>query len=243
MKVIAVIPARGGSVRVPLKNIKPLGGRPLIEYTIKTALEVNVLDRVIVSTDHPKIAKISKACGAEVIKRPKEIAGEVDTTLVLLHIIETLEKQGEEIYCIVTLQPSSPFREDMDIDLAVNAFKFQPPAKDYLKTALTVMEANQLPWWMFKKKSQYEPKLIFNVKPFMPVKMEGDTLISQSFPTLYYLNGCVYVSDRNLIVREKRIFSDECIAILMPFERSLDLEIPLDFEVAEALLRAGVIKL
>lgn len=241
MKTIGIIPARGGSKRVKLKNIKPLGGKPLIEWTIKTALETN-LDKVIVSTDHDKIAKISMACGAEVLTRPKDLAEDVDTTLVLKHVISKLELYGKlEIDAVATLQPTSPFRTAIDVDLCLGAFKNQPVINAYRNTVLTVVEASQLPQWMLKKKYG-NAKYIFHTEPLRALTWSGDNLVSQSFPTLYYPNGAVYVSDRNLIMNEKRMFTEECIAVLMPPERSSDLETLWDFEVAEALLKAGVIK-
>ena len=111
-QIIGLIPARGGSVGVPLKNIRNLGNKPLIAHTIEAALNSEVLDRVIVSTDHEDIAKASLKFGAEVpFTRPPEISEDVETELVLQHAVRYLEENEKiKIDAVVLLQPTSPFR-------------------------------------------------------------------------------------------------------------------------------------
>ena len=109
MKIVAIIPARGGSVGVPLKNIRELAGKPLINYTIEVAIKSGVFDRVIVSTDHPGIADVSRAAGAEVpFVRPADISEDVETELVLQHAVSYLEDSGYELmrwrYCNLLLE-------------------------------------------------------------------------------------------------------------------------------------------
>ena len=123
MKIVAIIPARGGSVGVPLKNIRLLGGKPLINYTIEVAIESGVFDRVIVSTDHKDIAEISKAAGAEVpFVRPPDISEDVETELVLQHAVDFLEKTNYFPDAIALLQPTSPFRKAQTIRDAYKIF-------------------------------------------------------------------------------------------------------------------------
>ena len=122
--IVGIIPARGGSVVVPLKNIKKLNGKPLIEYTIEAALKSNILDRIIVSTDHKDIAEISKISGAEVpFLRPADISEDVDTEYVLQHAIKFMEDEGYKVDAVVLLQPTSPFRKPETITKCVELYK------------------------------------------------------------------------------------------------------------------------
>ncbi|SVD14560.1 uncharacterized protein METZ01_LOCUS367414, partial [marine metagenome] len=123
--IVGIIPARGGSVGVPLKNIKRLNGKPLIAYTIQAALASNCLDRVIVSTDHDDISRISLEYGAEVpFVRPKDISEDVDTELVLQHAIKYIEEnENYKIDAVVLLQPTSPFRKVKTIQKCVKLYK------------------------------------------------------------------------------------------------------------------------
>ena len=113
-----------------MKNIKLLNGRPLIEYTIKAAIDSKSMDRVIVSTDHDEIARISKECGAEVpFKRPDDISEDVSTELVLQHVVKYLEEEeGYAVDAVVLLQPTSPFRKSSTIKKCVDLFREKPDA-------------------------------------------------------------------------------------------------------------------
>lgn len=129
--IVAVIPARGGSKGVPRKNIKPLAGKPLIAWSIETARRSKLVDRVVVSTDDGEIASVARDCGAEVLERPGELAGDGATTLsVLLHVYA-------KIPCdvIVLLQPTSPVRRPGLVDECVR--EFQAGGADSLATG----------WW------------------------------------------------------------------------------------------------
>jgi len=116
--ILAIIPARGGSKRLPKKNVRILRGKPLIFYTIDTANKSKYLDRVIVSTDDKKIAEISAKYGAEVIERPKKLAR--DDSPIIDAIFHVLNKIEADI--VVLLQPTSPLRTAKDIDEAINLF-------------------------------------------------------------------------------------------------------------------------
>jgi CMP-N,N'-diacetyllegionaminic acid synthase len=110
-KILAVIPARGGSKRIPKKNIVDLGGKPLLAHTIELAKQVRELDALVVSSDNAEILAVARTYGAEVLKRPKEFAR--DTTQdepVLIHALETLEKGGRKFDYVVMLQCTQPFR-------------------------------------------------------------------------------------------------------------------------------------
>ena len=119
-RVIAVIPARGGSKGIPRKNIRPLLGKPLIAYTIEAALKSKRIDRVVVSTEDEEIAEISQRWGAEVVRRPEELARDdspsVDT---ILHAVDWFEEQGERFDIVVMLEATSPLRKEDDLDNAI----------------------------------------------------------------------------------------------------------------------------
>jgi CMP-N,N'-diacetyllegionaminic acid synthase len=129
MKILAVVPARGGSKSIPLKNIAPLAGKPLISYTLTCAKSSSFIHRVVVSTDHHLIEKVSRSYGVEVIVRPDYMAtDEASTHSVILHAVSTLALQG---YCpdaVITLQPTSPLRTVNHIDDACSVFASDPSA-------------------------------------------------------------------------------------------------------------------
>ena len=116
-KIIAIIPARGGSKGLPRKNILPLAGKPLIAWTIEQAKQSRYIDKVVVSTDDNEIAEISKKYGAEVVERPKELAMDESPTIdALLYTINWFENNNEYFDMIVLLESTSPLRDVEDID-------------------------------------------------------------------------------------------------------------------------------
>ncbi len=120
MNILAIIPARGGSKRVPRKNIKLLAGKPLVAHSIETALNSKFINKVVVSTEDKEIAEISKKFGAEVIIRPHELAVDTAKTApVMIHTVEELEKKGYFTDIVVLLQPTTPLRELQMVDNAL----------------------------------------------------------------------------------------------------------------------------
>lgn len=122
MKILAIIPARGGSKGVPRKNIRLLAGKPLVAYTIEQALQARQVSRTIVSTDDAEIAEVARQYGAEIVMRPPELVTDTASSeLVLLHVLSFLEqKEGYVPSLIVFLQPTSPLRQPDDIDQAID---------------------------------------------------------------------------------------------------------------------------
>jgi len=123
-QIIAVIPARGGSKRVPRKNLLPLRGKPLIAYTIEQAKRSRLVDRVFVSTDDEEISIVARQYGAEVIERPPELSGDTASSeTALLHVVDWLaERENYQPEVLVFLQCTSPIRKESDIDNAIGAF-------------------------------------------------------------------------------------------------------------------------
>lgn len=220
---LGLIPARGGSKRLPGKNLRRLGGKPLIAWTIEAALGAAMLDRVVVSTDDPAIARVSETHGAEVpFVRPPGLSTDTATSLdVVLHALEALPP----VDFVVLLQPTSPLREAADIDAAVRL------AHDRRADAVvSVCPTDHPPEWC-------------NVLPedgsmagFLREEVRG--VRSQDLPTSYRLNGAIYVYRRARLLRERAFAMDEtCYAYVMPSGRSVDIDTELDLELAEVRLR------
>jgi CMP-N-acetylneuraminic acid synthetase len=226
-KSLGIIHARGGSKRVPLKNIKILGGKPLVVWMIEAALKAKQLDRVIVSTDHNEIARISKEAGAEVpFLRPADIAEDVSSEMVSMHTVEFLEK-AEDIHYdyIVTLQPTTPFILPADIDACIQMLD-----NSDLDSVITVAPVQERPEWMLSLNDANK------VEPFIGKWWSKDESVSQNLPDLFSPNGGAYASRYEVLMKQKRLLGDCVGAHIMPLERSLDIDEAIDFQIGEAIL-------
>lgn len=213
---------------MPRKNIKLLGGRPLIAWTIDAACKSTMLDYFLVSTNDSEIAKISKRCGAPVpFKRPAKLSEDVDTCLVLQHAVEKVEaKKDVVVSYVVCLQPTSPFRVPADIDECVRIAKATG-----VDSVVSFRQATEHPYWMFQTKLYGH-----EMEPFMnEVKLEGDNLVIQKLPILFYPNGAVYVTRRDVLM-SGRIYGDKVYGYKMPRIRSVDIEEQEDLIYAEAVI-------
>jgi len=232
--IVGIIPARGGSVGVPLKNIKKLNDLPLIEYTIKAALDSGALDRVIVSTDHKGIAEVSIKCGAEVpFIRPADISEDVDTEYVLQHAVKFLEGESYEVDAVVLLQPTSPFRKAETIKKCVELYKSEVIAD-------SVVSVNNVegfrPEWMMTISDDGQ------ISPYAsPFRHEGKSVIRlaarQSFPDLYRMNGSVWVTSRDLLMKHNLVVGPNAFAIVTEEIEAVDIDTPVDFMISESLMK------
>jgi len=225
--MLAIIPAREGSKGVVGKNIKPLGGIPLIAHTIKAAIKSKKIDRVIVSTDSQAIADISKEYGAEVpFLRPKSISQ--DDSLILdnyKYMLERLKiEKGEIIKSFVALQPTSPFRNSFDIDAAVKLF-----CENKTDSVISFTQELHPPEWN---------RIVNNDNTFSNFITE-EIYNRQVYNSLYRFNGAVYVYKSNLI-ENSIMYNETSLAYVIPEERALDIDTENDFMYAEFLIeRAG----
>jgi len=222
--ITAIIPARGGSKSVPRKNIRLLNGKPLMYYTIKEAQSSNYIHRLFVSTEDSEIAEIAKGYGAEVVPRPVELAQDDTPSLpVYQQVIEHLEEVGT-FYpdVVVILQPTSPLRTAEDIDDAIEEL-----LRIDCDSVVSVCEAEHPPEWMCKLEGD---RLKFMI--------EGGNRVTrrQDAPRTYRLNGAVYVTTRDIIMKQNMITGDDTRAYIMPLERSIDIDTDLDFKLAEILI-------
>lgn len=183
-RIVAIIPARGGSKGVPGKNIIDIGGMPLIAYSIECAKQIKRIDDIVVSTDDEKIAAIARRYGARVpVLRPKELAGDHAKTVdAVEHLIAFLEKYGEYYDVVVLLQPTQPFRTIKDIEDSLDLFE----AHDG-KGVLTVSKVHEHPILMRYMNGENE------LKRLLPV---GSTVRRQDMDLVFRVNGAVYVNAR-----------------------------------------------
>lgn len=217
-KVLALIPARGGSKGIPGKNIKNLLGKPLISYTIKAAKECAYIDRIIVSTDSEEIASVAKETGAEVpFLRTKELAS--DTAKTIDAVIYMLENLKESFDVLILLQPTSPLRDGRDITLALEAFLQSQRA---LASVSPVKDS---------------PILIRSIEngEAVPLMNENSTIRRQDMKTYYRVNGAIYINEIKEL-NQSTSFNDNPAYYIMPQSRGTDIDDLVDFAICQYYL-------
>lgn len=222
MSTIGIIPARGGSKRLPGKNILACAGKPLIAYTCEAGLNAKCIDRLIVSTDCEKISAVAEDCGAEVpYMRPPDLADDAAPTLpVLQHAIEFLEAQGERPENIVLLQATSPLRTSEHIDAAFKQF--------VATNAQSVVSV--LPTLPLKTMRMTDRGL----KPFVPpdVRENGEDESTVG----YVRNGPAIVITKAEVIKSGQLYGEPNMPFVMSPETSVDIDTDVDFQIAEFLL-------
>jgi CMP-N,N'-diacetyllegionaminic acid synthase len=228
LNILGVITARGGSVRVPKKNIKLLAQKPLIGYMIDAAEKSPFLDRVIVSTDCEQIKKVALELGAKVpFNRPKNISGNCASVKVIQHAVRWIEKHdGLRVDVVVTLQPTSPFCLSQDIDKAIEMFI----KKRGVTSVFAAMNVEQRPEWMFKLLPNNK------VEPYLSGVLKGRRVVRQFLNKLVIPNGAIYVTKRESLFEESALITKDATAYVMPVERSIDIDEEFDFVIAECLM-------
>lgn len=227
LKVLALITARGGSKRLPGKNLRPLGGKPLIAWSVEAALGSAYIDRIVTSTDCPEIAAAARAAGSDVpFLRPPELSGDhASSADAGLHALRFLADEAYDIQ--VLLQPTSPLRTAADIDACIAAL-----VNKNATSAMTVCEPEKNPTVMFWR--------------------EGDRLIpvtgtslydlrnarSQDFRPAWEINGAVYVNRVPWFLDRQSYYDDDTLPVEMPRERSANIDVELDFRIAEMLFES-----
>ncbi|MBV5337938.1 MAG: acylneuraminate cytidylyltransferase family protein [Deltaproteobacteria bacterium] len=225
--VLGIIPARGGSKRLPHKNILPLAGNPLISYTINAGLYSHYIDELMVSTDDNEIARISVNFGAKVpFIRPPDLAqDDTSTFAVVQHVIDYYKnEEGKLFEYIVLLQPTSPLRDGVDIDNAMSLMQ-----ANKADAVISVSQPDHTPLWC-------------NTLP-EDLSMEGflrdDVKFkrSQELDRYYRLNGAIYICKTSRLLEEKTFFlKNRIYAHIMKQEKSIDIDTMLDLMLCEILL-------
>ncbi len=234
-KILAIIPARGGSKGLLGKNIRPLLGKPLIAWTIEQALASKYLDRVIVSTDDKEIADISKKYGAEVpFLRPEELARDDSPTIgTILHALNWFEEKGQRFDYLALLEPTSPLREKEDIDQCIYLLVNNEIAK-------SIVSAARL------ESAHPEFNIIIDTKTGFIRKFNGDSnfnvLRRQDLPDVYFFDGTIYISEVETLKIKKTFYHERCLAYIVPRWKSLEIDELPDLICAEALIKNRVNK-
>lgn len=222
--VLGVIPARGGSKGVPRKNIRLLGGKPLIAYTIETALASPVISDVVVSTDDPEIQAIAIAFGAQApFLRPAELA--TDTALAIptiQHAVREMEHRHRCRYDYVTmLQPTTPFRSVQDISIALKCLMETRDADGII----SVVHVGN---WHPIKMKKFEDGWLVDYESW-PVENPP----RQSLPPVYMVNGAIYATKRDVLMNRSTFRGERCLGHTMPEERSVNIDSEAELVVAE----------
>ena len=223
--ILAIIPARGGSKGLPRKNIREVGGKPLIAWTIEEAKKSKYIDRLILSSEDEEIIKIAKTWDCEVpFVRPIELAQ--DDTPGIEPVLHAIKAIPEKYDYVVLLQPTSPLRKVEDIDGCIElCIQNNAPA------CVSVTEPDKNPYWMFTidKKGQLNPFVV------------AARLITrrQDLPKVYALNGAVCVAKRDWLEKNKNFISEETMAYMMDEERSLDIDSESNLNYCDFILKCS----
>ena len=218
---LAIIPARGGSKRLPRKNILDLNGRPLIAWSIEAGLNSKYIDKVVVTSDDDEILTISKKYGAVTINRPDELASDTATTFgAIKHTVDNCEKYDY----IVLLQPTSPLRNEKHLDEAVELLESKKS-----NAVVSVCEMEHSPLWS----NTLDESL--SMAGFL--KDEALNKRSQDLEKYYRLNGAIYICKTEKLLEEKSFFLKENIfSYVMDRKSSVDIDEEIDFKIAEVIL-------
>ncbi len=223
-KILAIVPARGKSVNLKNKNIKLFCGKPLIYYTITNALKSKYIDKVIVSTDSKKIAKIALKYGAEVpFYRPKKLS--TNKAKIIDAFFFTIKKlrKNNNIDHFISLAPTSPLTEVKDINRSIELY-----FKKKAKTLVSVVKNDKpIEWCLNKMKNN-------KITQFINKKLKTNR---QENKELYIPNGSIYIFNYNYLKRNKKYLNDKTFCYVMPKIKSVDIDDELDFQIAEYLYR------
>jgi CMP-N-acetylneuraminic acid synthetase len=230
MRILAVIPARGGSKGVPRKNVAIVAGKPLIAYSIAEALKVERFTDLIVSTNDEEIASIARGCGAEVpFMRPAELAGDRTPSLpVMQHAVEQMEGlRGTTYDIVVMLQPTTPLRTAVDIDAALDLM-----AATGCDSVVSLVDVGG--------NHPFRMKRLIGDRVVNYVEQDGEDMRPrQELPTVYIRSGSVYASRRAVVMEDETLVGADCRGYVIEPERAINIDTMNDLRVAEILIVRG----
>ena len=226
--ILGVIPARGGSKGIPRKNLRLINGISLLEWAIKSAKAATKLDRFVVSTDDAEIADEARRLGATPpFLRPAELSTDsAPTWRVLAHAVDWCEQSTHgQVDAVVTLQPTTPLRQATDIDAAIAAFRDDQPGADSLVSACRAQSRHPLTLYV---QDDNNPR-------YLHTMMSGlsPTTRRQDFPPIFWRNGAIYITRRDLLMDGRRVVSDRPLMYEMPEERSINIDSWIDLAFAD----------
>jgi CMP-N,N'-diacetyllegionaminic acid synthase len=228
MDIVAVIPARAGSKRLPGKNIKVLAGKPLLAYTIEAALAAACFKRVIVSTEDQQIATVAKQYGAEVpwLRSEKIATDEADVVDVVLEVLQKVALAGDNVDAVMLLQPTSPFRSVINIVRAIELFNQVKP-----ESVVSVSSANTHPFWC-KTVDVHGVLKSFCLEEKKPTRF-------QDLPPVYQLNGSIYLSTVKNLQERHSFYSPNTNALIMTDpQECIDIDSSFDWLLAETVMKS-----
>lgn len=226
MNIVAVVPARGGSKGIPLKNIQPLCGRPLLSFTIEAAKQAGFEGNIFVSTDSKEIAKVALAYGAKVINRPANISGDkASTEAVLLHAVESIQKEiGKDLDYILTLPPTSPLRKGRTIK---NFLDYFLKINNRYDAMLSLTETKQDFWVKedgFRRLFADAPRRRQDRKP------------------LYVENSAIYITKVGSLKKTHSILGQNCTGFVIDELEAVDINGPNDIKWAQFVLEQKLLR-
>ena len=232
MRVLAIIPVRGGSKGIPGKNIKHLGGKPLLEYTWDVASKSKMLSKVILSTDDDKIIEVAKRLGITIpFKRPSSLSHDKSPTLgVVKHALEFYKSKGEIFDAVCLLQVTSPFRTVSFLDAAIN--KFIKAKTDALVSVLEVPHEYN-PHWTFKANKNNELEIATGEKQIITRR--------QDLPKTYHRDGSIYLTKTNTILNDNSLYGNSLSYVVSNKETHVNIDTFEDWERAEAICKAKIL--
>jgi N-acylneuraminate cytidylyltransferase len=224
--ILAVIPARGGSKRIPHKNIREFCGQPIIGYSIQAALNSGVFDRVIVSTDCDKIAGVAKQCGAEVpFTRPAELSDDHTPTIpVIDHAVNWYQERGEAVDYACCIYATSPFVQVADLKMGLSKLTEKPGA-EFLFPVTT------FPFPIFRALEIKSDK----IEMIWPA---NEVARSQDLPEAYHDAGQFYWGTSKAWTQNEGIYSSHALPLKIPRSRVQDIDTPEDWNRAEMMYKA-----
>ncbi len=224
-RILAIIPARGGSKGIPNKNITNLCGKPLIAYSILAAQASQYIDDIIVSTDSEQIRDTSVEYGASVpFLRPAALASDTSKTIdCMIYTINELKKKGHRYDCVVLLQPTQPIRKEGVIDEAISLLL--DSTEDSLVSVTTVTEHPILMRTITKEGT---------LKSLLPI---SSTVRRQDFPDVYRVNGSIYINRINSHFNSSTSLNDNLLPFFMEETYSIDIDSYEDLKKAETILQ------
>lgn len=226
-RILAIIPARGGSKRLPDKNILPLNGKPLINWTIDAAKRVEAITEVMVSTDCDRIAGIARQAGANVpFLRPVRLSQDTSASSdVVRHALDYYQSKGASFHYVLLLQPTSPLRTASDIEGAIHLLN-----EKCANSVVSVTECEHSPMWS----NTLDDSL--SMDDF--IKEEVKNSRSQDLPAFYRLNGAIYLTKVSCFIKENSLItSKKSFAYVMPVLNSVDIDNRIDYIFAEAIMK------
>ena len=225
MKVLAIIPARGGSKGVPRKNIRKFDGKPLIAYAIEAGMESGNISKLVVNTEDEEIAEIARSFNCEVVMRNPEIAGDQSQVIdTVLQTLDYFEDKNQYFEAVMLLQPTAPLRKGVDIDNAICLL--QSNSKTDAVISMVKVEDHH-PARMYKI-------LDGNLENLMP---EYETQNRQELPELYLRNGCIYLVRTSALKKEQSLMPEKKISYLMDSKWAVNIDNEMDVIVLEQLFK------